>query len=276
MNVENLYQMDRKQVIIGENDIEVIVDAYEHLKEESGFSKLVSTDDLEGANLHCQKYVFDSVIEDPLFGETEILMDSFLQKADTVKLKQVAEMYRGLNMTTSTFEEGNGPFKAIKLSDVQNGRIEVDTLTNGKLLRESRIERYLVEEGNLIISNRGATIKIAVIPKTSDRILLSHNFIGIRMKEHVNPHYVKQYLESPLGQFLLHQIQNGTAILTINAKDLEAIDIVLPTIEEQSEIAEKFAEMEAEYEARLKELEQFKRALTSLLYEAMKISEFMK
>ena len=37
MNVGNLYQMDRKQVIIGENDIEVIVDAYEHLKEEIGF-----------------------------------------------------------------------------------------------------------------------------------------------------------------------------------------------------------------------------------------------
>ena len=78
---------------------------------------MVSTDDSEGANLLCQKCVFDPVIEDPLFGETEILMDSFLQKADTVKLKQIAEMYRGLNMTTSTFEERNRPFKAIKLTD---------------------------------------------------------------------------------------------------------------------------------------------------------------
>jgi len=34
--------------------------------------------------------------------------------------------------------------------------------------------------------------------------------------------------------------------------------------------------MEAEYEACLKELEQFKRDQTSSLYEAMEISDFMK
>src|SRR5699024_6861744 len=263
INAERLYRMNHGLAVLEEAHIERIVTAYEQLEEKSGLAKLLQIDAVEGANLLCQKYIFDPVIEDSLFGKREILMDQFHQKAHTVKLDQVAKMYRGLNIPSSSFEETEGPFKVLKLSDVQDGQIQVDQLASGKLLRDSKVERYLVEAGDVIISNRGASIKIAVIPKTDERILLTHNFIGLRLADKVNPHYVKGYLESPLGQFLLHQIQNGTAVLTINAKDLASIDIVLPAPEEQDKIAAQFAKMEAEYEARLKELQQFKRDQTN-------------
>lgn len=124
INAELLYDMHRGTAVMEDLHIDKIVAAYEQLEEKSGFAKLLPVDELDGANLLCQKYVFDPVIDDPLFGKREILMDAFHEKPNRVKLKQVADLYRGLNVTPSSFEEGEGPFKVLKLSDVQNGQIQ--------------------------------------------------------------------------------------------------------------------------------------------------------
>ncbi|KPC97688.1 hypothetical protein LR69_04074 [Geobacillus sp. BCO2] len=55
-------------------------------------------------------------------------------------------------------------YKVIKLSDVQNGEVLIDQLASYEITNNAKIESYLVQEGDVIISVRGAGIKIAVIP----------------------------------------------------------------------------------------------------------------
>lgn len=64
-----------------------------------------------------------------------------------------------------------------------------------------KISSYEVREGDVLISSRGSAIKVAVVPKLDESMILTHNFIGLRLRIGVNPYFIKAFLESPIGNW---------------------------------------------------------------------------
>ena len=98
------------------------------------------------------------------------------------------------------------------------------------------------------------TTKIGIVPNCDEKILISQNFIGFRLKADNNPNYIKRYLESPLGEYLISNKQSGTAISTLNIKDLEDIPVMLVEEDEQREIIQAYENEKKEIELKIEEL----------------------
>ncbi|MEQ6390819.1 N-6 DNA methylase [Bacillaceae bacterium S4-13-58] len=281
IDAESEFQSIKYRKYLDEKNITKIADAYHQGTETEKFSMFVPISEIEDANLLCSRYLIDTEFETEFFGKVQMVNEeeSTQYQVNVSPLKKLShEIYRGLNISAKSVDEveGAGDFKVIKLSDVQGGEILIDELTSVSLKRNSRVDKYLVQEGDVIVSNRGSSIKIAVVPENAGDILLSHNFLGIRCENNIDPYYLKAYLESPLGMFHLTSSQTGTNILTINPKNLEDIPIKVIALDKQREIGEGFVNVELNYKEKIRLAEEEKTNQLLNLYEQMEIRDSFK
>ena len=206
------------------------------MKEIDEISRLVDIKELENNLLIPSKYVSKSEVVTDQFGLVKIKPREMKQLKNIKKFSEIASFYRGINTSTCTLNEENGECRIINLSDVQEGELIIDSIARYDLKSNSKINAYEVQEGDLIISAKGAAIKICIIPKLEVPLLISQNFIGIRPNKGYSPSYLKEYLESPLGIYLIESKQLGSTITMLNIKDLKDIEIVTLPVEKQDEI----------------------------------------
>lgn len=274
INAENTYEnLNRVQKTLSEEHIDKIVYVYNTKSELDEFSIIVHRKDLEDNNLLPSRYVNKAEIDTDDFGKVKLNKKKLIDLKRCKTLGDISEFYRGINITGDNTQDENGEYKIINLADVQDGKIDIESLTRYTIKNNARIEAYMVEEGDIIISSRGVSIKICIIPKCEDKILLSQNFIGIRLRRNNSPEYVKEFLESPLGQFLISSKQVGTSIISLNSKDLKQIPIVLLPLEEQQNIIQHYKDHEISIRNEIEKLENELKDNKLKLYDEMGIGD---
>src|SRR5699024_7719199 len=87
-------------------------------------------------------------------------------------------------------------------------------------------------------------------------MLLSQNFIGIRCGNKLNAAFLKVYLESPIGKFLLTNKLSGTAIPTLRRRDIELLEIPNVPFEKQKEMMNEYLQKENFIEKEIAKLKQ--------------------
>ncbi len=127
----------------------------------------------------------------------------------------------------------------------------------------------------LFKENRGLEVKKADQERMLD-ILISQNFIEVKFYPLYSSSYVKAYLESPLGLYLIERKQLGSTIAMINIKDLKDIDIVNLSKKAQDEIMERYQNRENEIKEKINALQKQSIELQLKLYEQMNIKETIK
>lgn len=253
-------EQSRNRRTISDVDIKKIVDAVQDGSEINEFSTYIHVSDLTDYNLNPSRYLLPSEVDIEGFGTVNFNLKAF-EDIDTVPLKEVASFFRGYNVGSKNKESADGEFRIVRLSDVQNGKLMMDTISRYDIENNARISMYELQEDDVIISIRGNSLKTATIPADTEGLLLSQNFIGIRCKSRLNPDFLKVYLESPLGQYLLTNKMAGTAIPTLSRKDIETLEIPLPSIEEQNKIMDQYNAKEMHVE---KEIERLKTELMEM------------
>lgn len=125
-------------------------------------------------------------------------------------------------------------------ADIQNGKVS-DNLTYLKSF-DKRYSRYVVNNGNLLISKNGNFSKIAIANVKKGKIVVaSGNLYIIELDtETVNPYYIKAFLESDMGQNEIKSIMVGTTIPSIGATQLGTIKIPLIPLSQQEEFVAKY------------------------------------
>ena len=255
INAEDMYKKNKNQKILTEQHINKIVDIYRNKKEIEEISAILDIKNLENANLLPNKNVLKTEFTNAEIGKIKFNKNKLEELRKCKTLNDIGKFYRGINVIGSKVEEcETGEYKIINLSDVKNGEIDVDSLTRYNLKDNARVESYSVKEGDILISNRGVTTKIGIVPKCDKKILISQNFIGFRLKGKDNSNYIKRYLESPLGEYLISNKQSGTATAALNIKDLEDIPVMLVKEDEQREIIEVYENEKKEIELKIEEL----------------------
>lgn len=268
INADTLYENVRRgKKILTPEHIKYIVDIYNGKEEVAEISTVVNLQEIENVNLSPSRYVIKTVFESTLCGKVNIHLDKL--KANKT-LGQIGNFYRGINVTSKNVQDPQGNYKIINLADVKNGVVDIEALPTYKIDNNARVEAYKVEAGDIIISNKGPT-KICIIPEHTENVLISQNFIGIRVNALYSADYIKAFLESPVGEYLIDSRKTGTAVAMINLKDLKEIPLVADTFEHQQEMMAKYAEEEEALQKQLEELYHKKDALTMTLYDKMGI-----
>lgn len=277
INAENLFESVRKnQRVLTEVQINQIVEIYENKLEVEELSVIVNRHQLEDNILLPSRYVSKAEFESEEFGTVKVNTKSLNLLKDTQTLGSISEFYRGINVVVRDIvEDEKGAYRIINMGDVKDGEISMDSLTRYSIKNNARIESYVVKEGDIIISSKGTINKITIVPKHEGTILLSQNFIGIRIKCH-SPEYVKAFLQSPLGQYLIDSRKVGTSLVTLNPKDLKDIPIILPPLEKQENIIATHTKQEDMIRSEIKQLQYKLKNLKLQMYEEMKIIDTFK
>lgn len=166
----------------------------------------------------------------------------------------IADIDRGANIASKDMDDlvahGEGVCYYLSPSHIDSGIIS-ETLPE---MRELPRKTPTLEDGDLILMRTGATSKIAVYEDTFDKpVVLSSNLFVVRLKkDRINPWYLKAFLESEGGRSLIASIAIGAVIKSISIKSLEEMQIPLPPMESQNQIATAF---KAKFD-RLKRLKQ--------------------
>lgn len=241
INASDIYEYVRRgKNILNDNNINKILEIYREKRDVEELSTVVDIKDIENGNLNVGKYVIKTEFDTKNYGKVKINLEKL--KA-TKTLNDISTLYRGISITSKNVQDLNGNYKIINLPDIKNGELNLEAIQTYSIENNARIEAYRVEPGDIIISNKGAT-KICIIPEHEGNILISQNFIGIRFKSGNNPQYIKEFLESPIGQYLIERKKTGTSVSMINPKDLKQLPIVNMPIEEQNQIINDYRKKE--------------------------------
>jgi len=175
-----------------------------------------------------------------IFNEDNEIIQAFKKsKVQKVKIKEIAEIFRGKSVLKKDIQPGE--YKVLNISDIEEGEINYKNMIT--IAEDARkILRYELKFGDVVISCRGTMNKVAVFKSNSHKVIASANLIVIRPKENILGDYLKIFLESPVGSTFIKSFQRGSTIMNINPVDIKEIEIPLLDLEKQREIVEHYNE----------------------------------
>lgn len=169
-----------------------------------------------------------------------------------VKLKQVAEVFRGKSILKKDTSLGN--ISVLNISNIENGEInyaDMDTIDED----ERKAKRYELQAGDVVLTSRGTAVKAAVFAAQDKTIIASANLIVIRPKEEVKGEFIKIFFESPVGRAIIKSFQRGTTVMNINYADIMEMEIPLLPLNKQQEIIEAYNREYKTYKEAIKKAE---------------------
>ncbi|MEE8721912.1 MAG: N-6 DNA methylase [Eggerthellaceae bacterium] len=228
----------RRWDTMGDDEIATVL---KRLANDDDYSRLVNKEELAATeyNLFPSRYLGRSIeLENPTpLGSLALS----IERGSSLTAKDLDAL---------TVDEDTG-LSYLRLSDIADGRIGHDLPHLREL--DPKTERQWLRTGDLIVSKNGAPFKIAVadVPE-SQTIMANGNLYIIRLDtDKVNPHFVAAFLASDDGKELMDRMVVGTTIPNLPLRNLKDIELPVPTMDKQTEVARR-------YQAHLDEIEVLK------------------
>lgn len=159
--------------------------------------------------------------------------------------KITTAIFRGFQIPSDMLDEyaseKETKIKLLTLTSIEDGQVVRDSLQSLKAVGK-KMEHYILEKGDLVISCKGKTFKTAVIDiPYGETYISTGSLIVIRCdQEKLDPMYLKIFLDADLGTRALRRIQTGTSVLSLNPSKLQNIQIPLPHLSKQMLISSSF------------------------------------
>lgn len=169
--------------------------------------------------------------------------------------------------TNSTYEEAEGHKSTYKLLPGyaldQQGGIDISMLKPVSIRNDRDCSRFVAQQGDVVVLAKGNAIRTAYITKevAEQNVIISANFILLR--PHPNQalgESIVAYFSTSQGRVALESLNRGSVIKSVNASSLKALEIPLPSLEEQQQIADLFQASNDAYQKAMQLAEQDKKA----------------
>ncbi len=232
----------KKRFVLNEDGIQRITEIYTRKAEEAQISKMVPVSEVFDADLMPTRYIKKITFEAPDFGTIIVShnLEDILMSSNWKTIKDVAEVRVGVNNSKVAEQSDDGNIKIIKLSDVQNGLLNLKDTEKYHLIKNVDLEKYRVHCDDVLLSCKGAAVKTCIIPQSDEYLVASSNFVTLRANSKViHPLYLKYYLESPMGMYLIKSKQVGSSIVMINTKEVNNIPIPYIPLHEQIKLVDE-------------------------------------
>lgn len=156
----------------------------------------------------------------------------------------VAEVFRGKSVTK---KDPAGNIGVVNISNI--GEYEIDYAGLDHLQEEERrVSTYLLQEGDVLLPARGTAIRTAVFHEQSYPCIASSNLIVIRPDARIlDSTYLKIFLDSPIGNKIISGAQQGMTVMNISYKDLEVLEVPIPSMEKQKAVAKEYRDELTKY-----------------------------
>lgn len=181
------------------------------------------------------------------------------------------DIFRGYQITSAQIDEmlvekeEKMNYKILEISNIND---EGEICSNLKMINsgEKNLDRYLLRNGDIVISARGDKVKKCLINIGYDEKIIANGSINvIRANQNsLEPLYLKTFLDSEKGNISLNNIKSGVTIPSINVGDLKKMIVPCPSMEEQRKITKKIGLQLEIIESTAKRLEELKKELKNI------------
>lgn len=155
------------------------------------------------------------------------------------------EIFRGAQISSDKQKEmanlcGKAPNGyLLNLANISNGYMD-EELVEVHIDKIEKYKKYMLQDGDVIISARGTKISTAVAENIKDRnIIATGNLIVVRCNDTLEPYYLKAFFDSDEGNLCLSVAQTGSTIFAINPRQLCELQYDALDMETQKRIAVK-------------------------------------
>ena len=229
VDASDMFTPGRRQNEFSEENIEAIIDAYNHPGEKS---VCVTIDDLSKSDYTLLPTRFLAVPEAAI--------------KNGKPLEELVRFGRSVAITASALdklsvdENDASTNYYLRLSEVHDGMVD-NRLPKISCI-DKKYEKYLLEDNDIILSRNGSPFKVALFnEQAGTKVLPVGNLLILRADtSKINPIYLKAYLESEQGIAGLSALLTGVAMQVISLERLKKMLVPVPDMEEQNEIAEKY------------------------------------
>lgn len=151
----------------------------------------------------------------------------------------VAQVFRGKVVNKKDPAGSIGVINIANIGEYEINYEELDYIQE----EERKVANYILQEGDVLLPARGTAIRTAVFHEQKYPCIASSNIIVIRPDEKLlDSIYLKIFLDSPVGNKVIRGVQQGTTVMNISYKDLNALEVPLPAIDKQKAAAGEYTE----------------------------------
>ena len=125
----------------------------------------------------------------------------------------------------------------IRVNNFRDTRIDLSDVMYISPEIEAKYGRTRLKGGEVLITIVGSVGQVAVVPSRFAGFNVARAIAVIHPLKQISPDWIALCLRSPLSQHLLGSRANTTVQTTINLKDLRALPIPMPPLEERHAIA---------------------------------------
>lgn len=174
-----------------------------------------------------------------------------------IPLDDLGQVSQGVTLSRYSSDFG-GTYRVINVGDLES--LYVKNVQNEARLDISSIHRYQLREDDVVIAIRGTLLKASVVTADSKGSICNQNTVFFRLsenKEQVNPLYLAALFRSDyFKQEVSANYQRSTTSLSaIRVSDVRALEIPIPNLDIQNQLAQLFLSIEKVKEVTLSALE---------------------
>ncbi|WP_042146289.1 MULTISPECIES: restriction endonuclease subunit S [unclassified Pseudoalteromonas] len=154
-----------------------------------------------------------------------------------------------------------------------NGEIVEQQLNKVTIKEGKDVQRFQLKEGDVVLLAKGNSIRAGyVTDKVANlNVIASANFILLRPNQaELISEVIVAYFNSPEGQSKLDAISTGASIKNISLASIKKLEINLPPLTKQHEIAELFHASNQAYQSTINLAAQQKKVATACISQLMR------
>lgn len=163
-----------------------------------------------------------------------------------VKLNELSEVKGGKRLPKGkllTSTKTNHPY--IRITDFDGFKINLNNIQYVEDDVQTSISRYIVNTGDIILSNVGTLGLSAIVPPELNNANLTENCVKILVnRDEVNSEFLYYQLISPDMQDLIVGLDVGSTQPKLPMYNIKNMDITLPILQEQKAIAEVLSSLD--------------------------------
>ncbi len=205
------------------------------------------------------------------FDPMRYVLDEKISFTNARKLSEgTRDIFRGAQITSDKQKEMSNLCGKVSnayllnLANISNGYMD-EELVEVHIDKIEKYKKYMLQDGDVIISARGTRISTAVAKNIKDRnIIVTGNLIVVRCNDTLEPYYLKAFFDSDDGNLCLSVAQTGSTIFAINPKQLCELQYDAIDMEKQKRIAEKEESLIAELQASIDRIETLRRNISGV------------
>ena len=170
--------------------------------------------------------------------------NSISSNAAEIKLTDIASLQRGCTKTAVDFiiSDKKTEYQLLSTSNIENDIIDYSTLPY--IVNVQKYEKYIVQDGDILLSTKTTKLKIAYVNKPSSNIIAGSSVTIIRPKNNIDGAYLYLLLKSKPYRDIINSCLYGNRVCVLSHADLNKLTFAqFPEIDEQKRISSKLIKL---------------------------------